>query len=332
MSSQSVPINQVEDAAIWIHPTDPEKSLLLIANKTHGMELHDFNGVLIKHYDDGKPLAGLDVLYDFPLGKEKIDLAIAACPSDRDSGVRVWRIDPAKDRITDVTAKGIIPVLDDAEPLGIAAYHSRKTGACYFFVTTEEGKIEQYELAADADGQISARRVRQLSLPGKVKAGVADDENAVIYFALEKEGVYRFAAEPDRATSGQLVIKVNDHGLIPDFAGITLYGASGGKGYLIVVSQGPKGVQSTLGIYQRQAPNEYVLTVSPSLGGMGGIYSSSGIAVTNRPTSVAFPQGVIAAKNRINSNGIEDYKLYSWKEIAAAGGLVVDTDWSPRSR
>lgn len=328
--SQSVPVNQVEDAAIWIHPTDPEKSLLIIANKTRGMELHDFNGTLLQYYNDGKDLAGVDVLYDFPSAGKKIDLVIAASPSvTATGGVRVWQIDPIKCRIAEVTAGGIIPVLDGAEPLGLTAYHSRKNGAAYFFVSNEEGVIEQFQLAASDEGKISARRVRQIKLPGKVKAGVADDETGLIYFALEKEGVYKFNAEPDAPATGELIIRANEHGIVPDLAGITLYSASNGRGYLVLVSQGPRGTFSTLGLFQRQPPHDYVLTIDPKPGALGGIYRSSGITVTNRPTS-AFPRGMLAAKNRLNRGGTEDYKLFSWQDIAGPGGLITDTQWSPR--
>jgi 3-phytase len=331
--SQPVPVNKVDAAAIWIHPTDPASSFFLVSNELHGIELHDMDGLLQKVYDDDdfRP-NNLGLIYDFPLNGAETDLALVSCTTPDSAGVKVFKIDPAKRRLTEITSEHLIKVFDGAPPAGLCAYHSRKTGKSFFFATSRSGKIEQCELIAKPDGSITANRVRTLDLGSKGKFGVADEERGLVYFGEEKAGVRRFNAEPDADAASQLVVNIGENGLIADVVGVALYCAAEGRGYLIVVSQGPKGGLSTLKVYERQGNNRFILTIDPSAEEFGKLERISGIAVTNRPTISLFPRGVLAANDRINPNASEDYKLYSWEDIATPGGLLMDTTWSPRAQ
>lgn len=329
--SQPVPVNKVNDAAIWIHPTDPAQSILLVTNEMRGLELHDMDGLLQKLYadDDFRP-NNVELIYDFPLAGKLVDLALVSCTTPDAAGVKVFRIDPEKRRLTDITHEHLIKVFDGAPAAGIIAYHSHKTGACFFFARSRSGAVEECELAGSADGTISAKRVRSFELAAKGKFGVADDERGVVYLGDEKNGVWRFGAEPDADNKGQLVVHVGENGLIADLDGMALYCGKGGRGYLIVVSQGPKGGVSTLKVYEREGDNRFVATIDPSAEGFGKLDRISSVAVSNRPTIDRFSKGVLTANDRINPNASEDFKLYSWEDIAGPAGLIVDTAWSPR--
>lgn len=328
-ASQPVPVNQVEDAAIWVHPDDGAKSLLIVSNKTRGIEIHNPDGILLKHYDDGTEYAGVDVAYG--VGVDKADLAIAPCAEKEGAGIKIWRIDPVKRRLADVTANGMIPVFDGKPGLGIGVYHDRPAGKVYFFMSSDEGAMEQYELAG-AGEEFTARRVRQFSRPGKVKGIVVDDERGVVYVAEEKVGIWRYPASPDGGSDGVLVIKAGDNGLVPAITGLAMYYARDGKGYLIAVSQGNKGTRSRFLVYDRGEGNRYLLTIEPSIAGLGAPENSSGIAVTNHPMGKGFEEGMLALKDRITPSAAEDYKIYSWGDIARQGELMIDTAWSPRGK
>jgi hypothetical protein len=90
----------------------------------------------------------------------------------------------------------------------------------------------------------------------------------------------------------------------------------------------PKLGHTSVKVYERKGDNAFVLSIEPSPAGYGAVDHTSGIAVTNQPTIPEFPQGVLAINDQINAN--EDFKLYSWADIAKAGHLIVDTTWSPR--
>jgi 3-phytase len=320
-----VPVEQVEDAAVWIHPTDPPASLLLVTNKAHGLEAHRADGLLLKHYDDGAEYRGVDVVYGVQLSTGPIDVAVAAVRGTTANGIRVWRIDPVKSKLTDVTAGGLATVLDGASPLGIAAYHSRRTGRRFVFVSSEAGAVEQDELIAATDGKVNLKKVRAFERPGKVKGIVADDDAGVVYVVQEKAGVFRYPAEPDAPTDSPVeIVRVGDHGLVADLTGAALYRASSGAGYLLIVSQSPRGTPSTVGVFDRRAPNGYVGTIAPSSEGFHAPYGASGITATNRPTVSQLPAGFLAIKDRLNPDGIEDFKIYPWPSIAVPLGLKID--------
>jgi len=328
--SQPVPINEVQDAAIWLHPTEPAKSLMFVTNEKRGLEVHNLDGLLIKHVDSGIEPCYVDVLYEFPTADGIVDLALASCMAPEYAGVRVYRIDPEKRKLFDVTAGAAIKVFEGRAPVGLCTYHSRKTGKSYFFVTLREGKVEQHELLMTPDGRFAARPVRSFALGGEVKSCIADDEMGYMYVAEDDVGVWRFPAEPDAPPEGKCVIRVGENGLIPNAKGPAIYGAAGGRGYIIVVSQGPKGGHTSVKVYRRDGDNAFVLSIEPSAEGFGGLEHSSGLAVTNQPTIPEFAQGVLAINDQINPNASEDFKLYSWADIARAGHLIVDTTWSPR--
>jgi len=330
--SQPMAVNEVQDAAVWIHPTEPARSLLVVTNEKRGMEVHNLSGLLLKHVDAGVQPCYVDVIYGFRLDGESEDLVLASCMAPGFAGVRVWRINSATCKIEDVTAGPAIQVFAGQAPVGLCSYHSLKTGKHYFFVTLRDGPVEQHELFETPEGRVSARLVRKFALGGEVKSCIADDEYGVVYVAEDDVGVWRFPAEPDAEPQGKCVIRVGENGLVPNVKGPAIYCASDGRGYLLVVSQGSKGAYTCTKVYERSGDYRFLLTIDPSPAGFGALDHSSGLAVTNQPTVAQFSQGVLAINDQINPNASEDFKLYSWSDIARMGGLLIDTTWSPRSK
>src|SRR4051812_38330773 len=56
--------------------------------------------------------------------------------------------------------------------------------------------------------------------------------------AEETVGIWKYGAEPDLGSTRSLAARVGEHGLEADVEGLTIYYASGTKGYLIASSQG----------------------------------------------------------------------------------------------
>lgn len=329
-SSQPVSSNEVQDVAFWIHPTDSSKSLMLITNELKGLEVHNVDGLLLKHLARMSNPKYVDVIYGFQLGPTKTDLVVASCAGEP-MGVKVWRVDPEKSKLHDVTFEHVIKVLGGEEPLGLFCYVSPKTGRRFFFVTDNVGAVEQYELIAAEHELVSARLVRKFELEGKSKGGCADDERGVIYLSQDKVGVWQIDAEPDASSQGKLVIQANDHALVPNIRGPVLYRAGGGRGYLIVGSQGPRGGHSIVNVYDR-TDHHFVMTIDPSSTQSGPIDHLSGLDVTNAPFGSQLSHGGLALNDQVTSIGTEDFKLFSWDEIARAGKLIVDVNAQPAGR
>jgi len=314
-----------DDPAIWLHPTDPARSLILGTDKQGALHVYTLDGHQRQRVSDGCRPNNVDVLYGFRLGGRVVDLAVASVRASRAGGVKVWRIDPDAGTLADITAGGTLPVFGGHEPYGVCTYRSAKTGKPYFFANNKAGRIEQHELQDAGAGMVKAAKVRDLKLSSITEGCVADDELGFLYVGEENVGIWKFAAEPDGGDRATRIAKVGEHGLTADVEGLTIYGAAGGKGYLIASSQG----SNTFLVYTREGENRYVLTVDPKEGLIDDVNDTDGIAVTNRPTSEQFPAGFLVVQDGSNSGGHQNFKLYDWRDIAGTR-LLVDTTWDPR--
>jgi len=327
VETEPVPHNgdAADTPAIWVHPTEPESSLVLGTDKRGGLMVYDMDGRALQIASDDSRPNDVDVIYDFLLGGKRVDLAVAGARAAAGHGVKVWLIDPATRRLTDVTANGIIAVFDSTVPYGSCGYHSRKTDKCYVFVTNKLGLIEQYELKDSGAGTITGEKVRALGLESICEGSITDPELGYFYVSEERYGIWKFGAEPDDGDRRTLVAHIGEHGLLPDIEGLALYCATGGTGYLIASSQG----SNTFKLYAREGDNPYVLTVDPGTDSIGDVEHTDGIAVTNRRTSGRFPQGLFVAQDGHNEPR-QNFKFYAWEDIAGSR-LRVDTRWSPRA-
>ncbi len=314
-----------DDPAVWLHPADPAKSLILGTDKQGALHVYGMDGRERQRVSDGCRPNNVDVLCGFKLGGSAVDLAVASTRASKSTGVKVWRIEAETCTLSDVTAGGALPVFGGGTPYGICAYRSAKTGKAYFFAVDRAGRIEQHELQDAGGGTVKSARVRELKLSSTVEGCVADDELGFLYVGEERVGIWKFAAEPDGGDRATRVAKVGEHGLTRDVEGMALYGAAGGKGYLIASSQG----SNTFLVYTREGDNRHVLTIDPKDGQIDDVSDTDGIAVTNRPTSAQFPAGFFVVQDGNNRGGNQNFKLYDWRDIAGTR-LLVDTQWSPR--
>jgi 3-phytase len=315
-----------DDPAIWIHPRDPRQSLVLGTDKKGGLNVFDLEGRRIQLVSDSSRPNNVDVLYGFPLEGRTVDLVVAGTRSRSRPGIAFWQIDPDSRRLSEVGAVPAFNVFDGAEPYGSCVYKSPRDHAFYVFVTSKDGAVEQYRLDADGRASIQATRVRTLRVDSTAEGCVADFDLGRLYVAEEDVGIWGFGAEPDSGTSRTLVARVGEHGLAADVEGLTIYYASGSKGYLIASSQG----SNTFQVYQRDGSNSFVLTIDPAAGSIGDIGESDGIDVTNVATSSRFPHGLFVCQDGRARNGRQNFKFFSWKDIAG-DRLIVDTKRSVRS-
>jgi 3-phytase len=316
-----------DDPAVWVHPTDPGRSLILGTDKQGGLITYTIAGTQRQVVSPDCRPVNVDLLHQVMLGDSAADLALATVRAPHASGVKLWKIDPQSLNLTDVTSRAagatsVIKVFDGGVPYGLCTYRSRRTGKAFFFVTDIRGRIEQYELGSAAPG-LTAQRVRSLKVGSIAEGCVADDELGHLYVAEEKVGVWKFPAEPDGGDDGKLIARVGRHGLAADVEGLAIYPASRRRGYLIVSSQG----NATLKVFERGGDNAFVTTIDPTRSErFDDVSDTDGIAVTNRPTSALFPRGLLVVQdgsNRGKSN--QNFKLYAWEDVAA-GKLVIDPD------
>jgi 3-phytase len=324
--AQTAPVphsgDAADDPAVWIHPQNPALSLVLGTDKQGGLHAYNLDGSEHQVVATGARPNNVDVLYGFSLSGRAQDLAVATVDGDEGTGVKVWAIDRASRRLSDVTNGGIIQALGGTAPYGTCGYRSARESRFYFFVTDRDGQVEQYELGEAGGGSVGATKVRTLTLGSVPEGCVADDELGFVYLAEEDVGIWKFPAEPDGGTVGTLVARVGENGLAADVEGLTIYAAAGQeRGYLIASSQG----NDTFKVYERAGENRYVLTIDPTEGPIDDVSDTDGIAVTSCQTSPQFAQGVFIVQDGANAGGNQNFKLYAWQDIAGTNLLIHTT-------
>ena len=352
-----------DDPAIWLHPTDPSLSLVVVTLKDGGMIVLDLEGKILQEifppeYGENR-YNNVDILYAYetPSGA-LVDLAIA---SDRQlDTIAVWRIDPETRYLVDVTSASVPETIfgvddGDATAYGLTTYSSLVDGTDYVFVTQSDGNlVAQLQLMTDpADGKVSAEVVRMIELPieeggepgDSQSEGVVVDRNAAdLYIAIEDAsfGILKFDAEPDGGSFFTQVAEIDEEILYPDVEGLTIYyNGFFGEGYLVASSQG----DSSFAVYDLMT-NDYI--ASFGVGDNGHIDQANecdGAHVLNSYLGPDFPCGLLVVQDGANDpqvaveddeeleNASTNFKFVPWENVAAAipSGLAIEPlKWGPR--
>src|SRR5437867_4591650 len=133
--AQTAPVPHKKDAAddpaVWIHPEKPELSLILGTDKQGGLHSYNMDGSPHELVADGAKPNNVDVLYGFKLNGRAVDLAVASVrggDKKKDgkggTGLKVWAIDAATRRLSDVTDGTSILVVGGKEAIGVCVYRS----------------------------------------------------------------------------------------------------------------------------------------------------------------------------------------------------------------
>lgn len=324
----AVPGDAADDPAVWVHPEDASRSLLVGTNKQGGLYVYDLDGKIVQYLEDGQ-INNVDVRYNFELGGESVDLVTAS--NRTDASIAIYTVDPDTGNLTDV-ADGTQPT-DMLETYGQCMYQNPETRATYVFINDKSGLYRQWELKDSGDGKIRADRVRDFSVPSQPEGCVADDEYGVIYVGEEDEALWLFDAEPYGGTDGDVVVRISDNPAFKDdFEGVTLYYGENGAGYVIVSSQG----NDSYAVFDRGGDHAYrgtfVIVANGDLD-LDGASETDGIDVISTPLGDKFPYGLFIVQDGRNLMPAENqnYKVVPWESIADALDLEKYTGWDPRN-
>ena len=317
-----------DDAAIWIHPTDPARSTVIGTDKStdgRGLVVYDLSGRELFYYPDGR-MNNVDVRYNFPLGSSRVGLVGA---SNRVRSLDFYKVNESDRSLTKVGS--FAPTANIATPRGFSFYHSPDTGKYYAYVT-DVGKVEQWELDGST-GSVTGKLVRSwtVSGPAHTEGLVADDEMKRLYIAQEDiGGIWRIGAEPGDPTAGTRVVSTTESGgdIVQDIKGISIYYGSGGAGYLLAASQGSNRFHA----YARDDNRPLGAFAIPAGNGIDAVTGMDGIDVTNFGVGGPFPQGFFVTQDTSNDTGKQNFKLVPWQSIAAAysPALLVDPAYDQR--
>jgi 3-phytase len=312
-----------DDPAIWVHPTAPERSLVLGTVKVEapdgGVAVFGLDGALRQLVTGIDRPNNIDVEYGFAFGGRAIDIAVVTERYQR--RLRVFTIAPDGAGISDL---GSVPVLEGqageaGAPMGIGLYRRPRDGAVFAIVAPKTGPADgylwQYRLQDAGEGKLSAVAVRRFGRfggSGEIEAVAVDDEAGFVYYADEDNGVHKWHADPDRADAATELAHFARDGFSGDREGLAIYAGRSGTGYILAADQLP--MNSGYHLYRRETPQGVPGVHVPVGVFAGGADSTDGIEVTSRDLGPDYPGGLFVA---MNSRG-RNFLFYRWSDIQAA--------------
>lgn len=297
--------DSADDATLWVNRSDPSQSLVIGTNKKSGLAVYDLSGKETQFLRDGE-MNNVDHRDGFLLAGQPVSIVTA---SNRSSNlIVIYKVNAATRRLEAVA----FAPLDTIEAYGLCMYKSSETGKSYYFVTSKQGVVQQYELFDPATG-VAAKQVREIKVGTQLEGCVADDELGYLYVGEEDVGIWKYQAEPDGGNARTKVDATGPGGhLVADVEGLTLAYETNGRGYLIASSQG----NSTFVIYRREGDNTYVKSFRIVAGNnIDAVTKTDGIHVTTANLGPLFPKGVFIAQDGADDKGTQNFKLVPWQSI-----------------
>lgn len=130
-----------DDPAVWIHPTDPSKSIIYGSNKTGGIVVYNLSGTEIMYAELGR-INNIDVAYNLKLQDEEID--VCGGTNRTVNAIDIYKINPETGELDFILDDNVISTVD--EVYGFCFYHSPHTGTNYAILCGKNGVIEHYEI------------------------------------------------------------------------------------------------------------------------------------------------------------------------------------------
>ena len=307
-----------DDPAIWVHPTDPELSLIIGAQKKRGINVYDLSGKLLQSRADGR-INNVDIRYGFQLGDRSV--AVVTGSNRSSDSISTYIIDEETRTLVEV-ADGIIDT-GMSDPYGHCMYKSASSGLMYAYVNDTDGLVRQWVLEDNGQGKISMTPVREFNVGSQTEGCVADDETGDLYVGEENFGIWKYSAEPDGGDDRKLVDSVDENGnLTADVEGLALYHGKDGAGYLVASNQGA----DNYALYEREEDNKFIgifHVVADEATGIDGSSETDGLAVNSAYLGPDFPDGLLVVQDGRNISPAErqNFKLIPWNRIAEAMGL-----------
>ncbi|MCL6740788.1 phytase [Sphingomonas sp. RB56-2] len=306
-----------DDPAIWANSSNPAASWVIGTDKQGGLHVYDMQGKSRFFAADGK-MNNVDIRSDYRLAGRDIVLVTA---SDRtNKAIAIYSLDTETGALTNI-ADGIQQT-GLSDPYGQCMYRSKR-GRTYVFISDPDGLVRQWELVPTRGGKVQAKHVRDIKFSSQTEGCVVDDDSGTLYVAEEDIGLWRVTAEPVKNAAPVSIDRIADNPkLKDDMEGVGLYDLGGGRGYLIVSSQG----NNSYAVYRREGENAYLgsfSVIADPAKGIDGISETDGLDVSSANLGPGFEHGAMIAQDGRNMLPVQNqnFKYVPWATIAATLNL-----------
>ncbi len=300
-----------DDPAIWVHPSDAAKSLVIGTDKQRGLAVYDLQGKQVSFAPDGE-MNNVDVRNGFPLGGA--DITLVAASNRVDNSIAVYALDGEAGTLKNVAAN---PLRTDIEVYGFCLYRENTGGEFYAFVNSKLGEVQQWRLFDNGDGKIDMEKVVEFHVGSQVEGMVADDARNQLYIGEERVAVWRYPLPIDAEEFIRHPVDVTGplgH-VIEDVEGLTLYLTPDDGGYLIASNQG----NDEFLVYERSEPNRFLGSFRiESYDGIDNVSGTDGIDVTSAVLPPPYDRGLLVVQDDEDDHGNQNFKYIPWSSVVEA--------------
>ena len=302
-----------DDPAIWIHPSDPARSTVVVTNKVEqpagALIVFDLQGKILQTVGNLDRPNNVDIEQNILLEGRRLDIAVVA--ERRAHAIRLYSIDPETRLLSEMAR---LPVLageegEFAEPMGIAIY-KRTNDAVFVIIGRKAGPVEgylwQYRLRSGPAIEL-VRRFGRYSGEGEIEAIAVDDALGYVYYADEAAGIRKYDADPE-AADHELAF-FGQSGYRGDREGIAIYATDERKGFVVSTDQ-IEGSSRYL-LYRREGTKSNAHDHSEIVAILEGpADATDGIEVVSTPLSPTWPRGLFVAMN----SGHRNFLFFPWPQ------------------
>ncbi|MEV7430495.1 phytase [Nocardioides sp. NPDC092400] len=309
----------LDDPAVWVHPDDPARSLVIGNDKLGGLETYDMEGRLVERLSGGTTFWGnVDVRQGVEVGGAVRD--VVAVYHD---GLQLYDVDASTRQLRRTTEGAGV----DGDGEGLCLYTSPATGETYVVLITIGGRLRQYRLDdADADGLLDGTLVRDLQVGSEAEGCVADDDTGALYVSEEERALWRYGAEPSAGASREVVDTVTDTGghLALDIEGVTLVDRPDGSGQVIASAQHAADPGASYFVVYDRVTNDHVSSFRVGDGSAADDCDrTDGITASTADLGPAFPDGVFVCQDDHNvapgEEGNQSFKYVPLETVVPTG-------------
>lgn len=286
--------HDTDDPAIWVHPSDPERSLVFGTDK-------ETDGAIFAYGLDGKILEektirgiqrpnNVDVEYGLRLN-DSVQTDILVFTERERQQIRVFSVPDMQP----LDGGGLAVFEDEREaamrlPMGIALYKSPQDATVYVIVSRKSGPLQGYlyQYALRPEGERVkmdlVRKFGTFSGLREIEAIAVDDALGFVYYSDEGACIRKYAAEP--AAGDRELSCFGGEFFREDIEGIALAAFADGSGYLLVSNQ----QAGEFNVFDRRT-NEFLRAVNL------GTVETDGCEAVTASLGNAFPNGLFVAMN-----------------------------------
>lgn len=299
-----------DDPAIWVHPVNPARSLILGTDKQNGLAVYNLQGEQVQFLPVGN-LNNVDLRSNILIAGRRISLAVGTNRSD--ITLDIFSIDD----------NGLVELifqqpLDMEDPYGVCLYRNPQ-GTAFVFVNSTDGLYQQFQLNSDMNGELSPSLLGSFMLDSQPEGCAVDDPTGILYAGEEAVGIWQMPADISRADERRLIAVTDNIQLTADVEGMDVYRHADGSLYLIASSQG----DNTYAVFDLNDNAVYKgsfrLELNPD-NGVDPSQETDGLTVSSVAFDARFPRGMLVVQDGFNENPRENqnFKAVSWQDVASA--------------